>query len=219
MATVNPAQLPLEDQLIHLRTVLSSNPTLITVLHRSATLNLPNWYLAAGAVSQTIWNFVSGKPADTGIHDYDLVYFDDSDLSWEAEDVVIQAGKKLFADIPVEVEIRNQARVHLWYEKKFGVPSPRHESVEAGIDTWISTSAMIGVRLLDTGEWRVYAPRGLSDFFRMVVRPNAQVGTKEKYEEKARRWLQIWDRLTVVPWSDAEVPHEPKVMIYDYSAF
>ncbi|KAI8271146.1 hypothetical protein K4K58_000021 [Colletotrichum sp. SAR11_239] len=173
---------------------------------KGLSLNLPNWYLAAGAVSQTIWNHMSGLPPATGIHDYDLVYFDDTDLSWAAEDAAIQRGRALFADVPAEVEIRNQARVHLWYEAKFGAPCPRHESVEAGIDSWIATSAMIGVRLEADGEWRVYAPRGLSDFFNMVVRPNPQVGVREKYEEKARRWLGIWKGLTVMPWVEKEEP-------------
>jgi hypothetical protein len=47
---------------------------------------------------------------ETGIRDYDLVYYDASDLSYEAEGLAIQAGKRHFADIAVEVEIRNQAR-------------------------------------------------------------------------------------------------------------
>lgn len=156
----NPGQLPLHRQMEHFQAVISSNPTLMTVLARAATMNLPNWYLAAGALSQTIWNAMSSFPPDTGIRDYDLVYFDDTDLSYKAEDVHIQAGKKLFADIPVEVEIRNQARVHLWFEDKFGVACPPHKSVEAGIDTWNTTSAMIAVRLEDDGGWTIYAPRG-----------------------------------------------------------
>lgn len=199
---MNPAQLPLHSQLHHLRTTLSSNPTLLLVLSRAAMLNVPNWYLAGGAVSQTIWNSVTGQPPETGISDYDLVYFDNSDVSWEAEDTVIQAGKKLFADVPVEVEIRNQARVHLWYESKFGVHCPAHSSVEAGIDSWISTSAMIGLRLLEDDKWSVYAPRGLSDFYSMVVRPNPVLGTKEPYDKKAARWRAIWKGLTIDPWPE-----------------
>ena len=149
------------------------------MLTRAAILNLPNWYLAGGALSQTIWNSVSKFPPETGIRDYDLVYYDASDPSYEAEDLAIQAGKRHFADIAVEVEIRNQARVHLWYEKKHGIPCGPHASVEAGIDTWISTSAMLGVRLDRMGEWIVYAPRGLSDFFNMVVRPNPVLGKRD----------------------------------------
>ncbi|OLN83444.1 hypothetical protein CCHL11_03086 [Colletotrichum chlorophyti] len=201
---MNIAQLPLGQQITHLRTVLSTNPTLLEVLTRAAALDLPNWYLAGGAVSQTIWNHCSGKPAETGIGDYDLVYFDDTDLSWEAEDAVIQRGRIIFADTPVEVEIRNQARVHLWYGKKFGPQCPPHASVEAGIDSWISTSAMIGIRQSSDGAWSIYAPRGLSDFFSLIVRPNAQLGVRDAYEKKARRWLQIWEGLTVMPWPQGE---------------
>lgn len=199
---MDPAHLPLHLQLAHLRKVLSTNPTLLLVLTRAATLNLPNWYLAAGALSQTIWSYASSLPPETGINDYDLVYYDPSDLSYEAEDVAIQRGKKLFADVPVEVEIRNQARIHLWYEKKHGVPCPPHKGVEEGIDSWISTSAMLGVRLGDDGEWSVYAPHGLSMFFNMVVRPNPAVGTREVYEKKAERWKAIWKELKIEPWPE-----------------
>ncbi|KAH7024513.1 uncharacterized protein B0I36DRAFT_250224 [Microdochium trichocladiopsis] len=216
---MNPAHLPLHQQLAHLRTVLSTNKTLVEVLERAATLRLPNWYLAAGAVSQTIWNHVSGFPPETGIHDYDLIYFDDTDLSYEAEDAVIQSSRALFepiqpdggpgddgddkAKVKVDVEIRNQARVHLWYEKRFGVPlDPPHASSEAAIDTWHSTSAQIAVRLEDDGQWSVYAPRGLSDFFNMQVRPAPRLGTRQAYEDKVRRWRQIWPALKVEPWPE-----------------
>lgn len=196
----HPAQLPLDQQLEHLQAILSKNTTLIEVLKRAATLNLPNWYLAAGAVSQTIWNVMTSKPPETGIDDYDLVYFDSSDLSYEAEDKHIQAAKVLFEGLPAEIEIRNQARVHLWFEKKHGIPCPPHQSVEAGIDTWISTSAMIGIRLEQDGKWTVYAPRGLSDFFNLVVRPNLILGSRAAYEKKVNRWLGIWSELNAEPW-------------------
>ncbi len=43
MATANPAQLPLDQQLTQLRAILCTNTTLVTVLTRAATLGLPNW--------------------------------------------------------------------------------------------------------------------------------------------------------------------------------
>lgn len=152
---------------------------------------------------------MSGLPPDQGISDYDLVYHDASDTSYEAEDAVIQAANKLYADLAVEVEVRNQARVHLWYEKKHGRKCPEHQSVEAGIDSWISTSAMIGIRISDRVgndgelEWDVYAPRGLSELFGMVVRPNTDIGTREAYEKKTRRWKGIWD-VKVEEWPGKE---------------
>ena len=111
---MNYGRLPLDEQLDAFRDVLLRNQTLAEVLTRAAVLALPGWYLVAGCLYQTVWNIVTGGPAEAGILDYDLAYFDASDLSWESEDAVIQAGRSLFGDLPVPVQIRNQARVHLW---------------------------------------------------------------------------------------------------------
>ena len=96
------------------------------MLSRAAALALPGWYLVGGCLYQTVWNVVTGQPPGSGILDYDLAYYDGSDLSWQAEDAVIQACRRLFGDLPAPVQIRNQARAHLWYEQKFGVPCPPH---------------------------------------------------------------------------------------------
>ena len=93
-------QLPVDEQLAHLRAALQENATLIDVLARAAAMDLPGWYLVAGCLYQTVWNVVTGQPPEAGILDYDLAYFDDSDLSWEAEDKVIRAGNAVFAGVP-----------------------------------------------------------------------------------------------------------------------
>ena len=115
-------RLPVDEQVAAFQAVLLRNQTLAEVLARAAVLGLPGWYLVAGCLYQTVWNVVTGQPPEAGILDYDLAYFDASDLSWQAEDAVIQAGQKVFGDLPAPVQIRNQARVHLWYEEKFGTP-------------------------------------------------------------------------------------------------
>lgn len=122
---MNYGRLPLNEQLDAFQDVLLRNQTLAEVLTRAAVLALPGWYLVAGCLYQTVWNIVTGRSAEAGILDYDLAYFDASDLSWEGEDSVIQAGRTLFGDLPVPVQIRNQARVHLWYEQKFRLPACR----------------------------------------------------------------------------------------------
>ncbi|MDX8029694.1 nucleotidyltransferase family protein [Lentzea sp. BCCO 10_0856] len=64
-----------------LRTTLARNEVLVEVLRRAAELDLPGWYLTAGCVFQTVWNVVTCRPPTEGIRDYDLFYFDGSDLS------------------------------------------------------------------------------------------------------------------------------------------
>jgi uncharacterized protein len=200
-------QLPIEQQLAHLRSALRRNRTLTEVLARAAGMDLPHWYLVAGCLYQTVWNVVTGQPPDAGILDYDLAYFDDSDLSWDAEDAVIRAGDEIFAGLPAPVQVRNQARVHLWYEQKFGVPCPPHTSTEAAIDTFEATAACLGVRREPGGRWRSYAPYGLADVFNLVVRPNPVLAPRHVYQAKAARWRRQWPGLTVLPWPEPPAGH------------
>ncbi|RDI46735.1 nucleotidyltransferase family protein [Nocardia mexicana] len=193
-------RLPVAEQLDAFREVLVRNDLLVEVLARAARMDLPGWYLTAGCLFQTVWNVVTGRPAEEGIKDYDLFYFDDSDLGWAAEDEVIRLGDSVFGDLPAIVEIRNEARVHLWYEDHFGVPCPPHTSSEAAIDSFAATTCCVGVRLERDESWRVYAPHGFSDIFNMTIRPNPVLAPAEVYEAKARRWQEQWPDLTVLPW-------------------
>ncbi|MFD0556542.1 hypothetical protein FB566_1785 [Stackebrandtia endophytica] len=194
-----PNSLPLDEQLTALEAILRRNPVIPELLSRLETLDLPGWYLTAGCLVQTVWNVVTDRPVDTGIKDYDVFYFDDSDLSYDAEDAVIQRGRELFADLDVEVEIRNEARVHLWYEAKFGVPMAPYTSTEAAIDSFAATTCSIGIRA-SNGRWSVYAPYGLSDTFNLLLRPNPIQAPRRPYLEKSARWKEIWPELTILPW-------------------
>ncbi|MEU9575414.1 nucleotidyltransferase family protein [Streptomyces massasporeus] len=193
-------RLPLNEQLAALKSVLSRNEVLLEVLNRTAVLELPGWYLTAGCLFQTVWNVATDRPPTSGIKDYDVFYFDDHDPSWEAEDAVIKTAAETFAGLPADVEVRNEARVHLWYEQKFGVACTPYTSTEAAIDNFAATTCCLGVRLERDGQWRVYAPHGLSDVFNLVVRPNPVLAPREVYETKTARWRRQWPELTVLDW-------------------
>ncbi|MEU8821340.1 nucleotidyltransferase family protein [Actinoplanes sp. NPDC048796] len=193
-------RLPLHEQLAALRTTLSRNQTLLQVLETANAVGPPNWYVTAGCLFQTVWNVVTDRPPAEGIKDYDVFYFDDTDLSWEAEDRVIKAFAGPAAAAEVEVEVRNEARVHLWYEEKFGVPCPPYDSCEAAIDSFAATTCCLGVRLEPDGRWRVYAPHGLADVFNLVVRPNPVLAPRHVYEAKTERWRRQWPSLRVLEW-------------------
>jgi uncharacterized protein len=199
---MHPGQLPIDEQVKYFHAALRQNPTLVEVLTRAAAMELPGWYLVAGCLYQTVWNVVTGQPPETGILDYDLAYFDDSDLSWDAEDAVIRAGNEVFAGLPAPVQIRNQARVHLWYQEKFGAPCPPHACVEAAIDAYEATVASLGVCQQPDGRWRTYAPYGLSDMFNLIARPNPVLAPRHVYRAKTTRWRQQWPGLTVLPWPE-----------------
>jgi hypothetical protein len=72
-----------------LTAILRSTPPLMWVLSVARDLCLPDWLVFSGAVYQPVLNHLTGRTLDYGIKDYDLAYFEASDLSYEAEDAVI----------------------------------------------------------------------------------------------------------------------------------
>jgi hypothetical protein len=178
--------------------VVLADPTVRAVLDRAPELGVADWWLTAGLLFQTVWNDLTGRPPGTGVKDADLFYFD-PDTSWRAEDAVIRRGADLFAGLDVPVEIRNEARVHLWYADRFGVPAPPFRDCADAIDHFAAVCCCLGVTVED-GQPRVYAPFGFDDLVGLVVRPNRRLATREAYEAKAARWSTVWPELTVVPW-------------------
>ena len=178
---------------------LCASPLTGPLLERWAGLRLADGWLVA--VAQTIWNAKSGLPPDHGIRDIDIVYFDATDLSAEteaAEDARIQS---LLHDLPVAADVKNEARVHLWYEARFGAPILPYQSVQAAIATFPTTATAIGVRMND-GRLEIQAPFGLADLCALVVRPNTAQVTAEIYEAKVSRWRDLWPSLDIRLWRD-----------------
>ena len=180
--------------------IVLGNETIRELTDRLAELELPDAYLAAGSLCQTVWNHVSGFPPGHGITDYDVLYCDLDDLSWAGEDRVIRRCAKAFADLGADVEVRNQARVHLWYPAKFGLPRQPLRSTREGIDNFLHCNSALGMRKTPGG-YDVYAPFGFNDVFGLVVRPNYLYNLPERYEEKADRWRRTWPGVEIVPWS------------------
>lgn len=48
-------------------------------------VGLPNFYIAGGAITQVIWNSIERKPLLDKVKDFDIVYFDNSNLATEDE--------------------------------------------------------------------------------------------------------------------------------------
>src|SRR5476651_2707925 len=94
--------------------IAMANPINAEIISRLPSLGLNQCMLTAGCLFQAVWNHQAQRPLDSSVKDYDVFYFD-NDLSWEAENEVIKATQRLFDDLKVNVEIKNQARVHLWY--------------------------------------------------------------------------------------------------------
>src|SRR5262249_4546104 len=175
--------------------ILRATPPLMRVLSVARHLCLPDWLLFSGSVYQPVLNHLTGRPLDYGIKDYDLAYFDASNLSYEAEDEVIRRVKAAF-DEPLEsmVEVRNQARVHLWFEAKFGEPYAPLSCTAEALERFASATFAVGVRLEPDDRLHIEAPFGLADLFSLRLRPNPRRKTLHFARTSAgvrRRWPEV----------------------------
>jgi hypothetical protein len=188
-----------------LEVALRQNKWLGEILERFEEIGLPDSWLVAGGIAQTIWNLGCGQPAEFGLKDVDFIYFDEQDLSLEAEFDHERHLRDLFRHLPVKLDVKNEARVHLWYEKRFGYAITPYLSSADAIATFPTTATAVGVRWI-RGKLECCAPFGLDDLFGLVVRPNKRQITRAIYEAKVDRWRSIWPRLTFLPWEDMIPP-------------
>ena len=193
----------LNEQLKDLEEILFKNKTLKEILTRLEKSNLKNYYVGAGAINQTVFNYLHNFKIDANIKDYDIIYYDE-DLSYEKEDLVIKYIKELLKDIDVDVDIKNEARVHLWYNKKYNNNIKPYTSLEDAISRWGTTITCIGVRLED-GNLIVDAPYGLNDLFNMIIRPVKIDFKEEDYNKKVEKWKKNWPKLTIIPWKEEDL--------------
>ena len=183
--------------------IISNNKKLMKILdvlegYALENPNFKNWYVGAGGVNQTVFNYYHGYEGDYGIKDYDIVYFDE-DTSYEAEDVIIKDLEKRLKDIDIVSDIKNQARVHIWYNPKYGTNREPYTSCEDAVSSWGSTVTCIGIRK-ENGQLIVYCPYGLNDLFSLTIRPVKRYFDKESYEARSKRWKAKWDKLNIVEW-------------------
>jgi hypothetical protein len=189
---------PSETELVlRLDEIVRAAPSLMRVLTTVRSLDLPDWLVMSGAVYQRVLNDLTGRAPDYGIRDYDLGYFDVSDISYGAEDVVIRRVAAAF-DEPLKsaVEVRNQARVHLWFEAHFGEAYTPLSSTAEALERFVSPMFAVGVRLEESDRLHIAAPFGLADLFALRLRPNP-LRTGRGFDRAAASAVNRWPEITI----------------------
>lgn len=189
---------PFETQRAALAAMVREEPVLMEVL--GGIGDLPQGLMVAGALYNLAWNRLTGRPGLQNVADIDVFYFDDGDLSYEAEDVVIRRLEARFARLPLPVQVRNQARVHLWFPQKFGGSFTPLASAAEMLERYASKTHAVAARLTDAGEIDVLAPFGLDDVFSFRITPNPVLNNQKTHEKKGARAKSVWPQITVVPW-------------------
>ncbi|QDG74550.1 nucleotidyltransferase family protein [Labrenzia sp. PHM005] len=192
-------------RLKHLAALLQEIPHIMDILKCIKDLDLRDGWLVSGGIYQTVWNVITDRPLTHGIKDYDVIYYDGRDLSYEAEDAVIQQIQSALPKLGELVEVRNQARVHLWYEQRFGRPYRALDCAMDSLTTYASRTHAVAARLGDDGQMIIHAPFGLANIFAMRLVPNYFQPNPETHSEKAARMKALWPELEVIPWDDTQM--------------
>lgn len=175
-----------------------ANPNNRAILQRWDRLALPDGWLVAGCLFQTVWNLQAGADPAARIKDYDLFYFDGADLGAEAQAAVQQRAQAAVADLGIEVEAVNQARVHLWYPRVFGHDYPALHGAREGIARFLVLATCVGVRPDGRGGLEVCAPYGLQALYDGVLAPNPLVDRGDLFARKAASYRARWPWLRTV---------------------
>jgi hypothetical protein len=105
-----------------------------------------------------------------------------------------------FDKSPIPVEVRNQARVHLWFAARFGAQCPEYKSVAHSIAHFASKTHAVGVRLDRDANIQIIAPFGLDDIFSFRMVPNRVINNRPTHEAKAARAKALWPEIVIEEW-------------------
>src|SRR5258708_2461598 len=175
--------------------IIRQDQELMSILKIAEKAHLPNWYIGAGIVRNSVWDYLHNKTEKTPIRDIDLVYFSDEEIN---ED---KARKYLEENLPqVEWDFKNSKHVHEWYKKKKGLSREPLNSSEEDIDNWPETSTCIGLRLSGK-DILIYAPYGIDDLMDMIFRRNK---TGDGITEEVFNW-RVEHKKIAERWPKAKI--------------
>jgi len=178
--------------------LLSQNEWFMDVLRAVRTCDPPDWFVGGGVIRNIVWDHLSGYLNQTSIKDVDVAFFDGSNLTPQCDQEIQSALQRILPSVPWEA--KNQAAVHLWYERVFGFPVEPLVSSSDAIATWPEPATCVAVRLLENNDIMVVAPYGLNDLFNMVLRRNPRRITEEIFLDRLLKKapLEKWPKTKIV---------------------
>jgi uncharacterized protein len=156
-----------------------------------ADLDLPDAWLAAGAVRNAVWDALHHHSEATPLTDADVIWFDPSRPN-PSQDRRLETA--LSERLPGTTwSVKNQARMH----RRHG-HAPYRDCLDA-MRAWPETATTIAARLLPGGAIEFRAAYGFTDLLGLILRPTPLCPLnvfRQRLEAKA--WQHRWPRLTVL---------------------
>ena len=189
-------QIPHTEYVTVLWNILQQNQDLIRILSFLRD-NVPDAYLCAGAIRNTVWSALHGfsAPAYT---DMDVIFYDAADT----ENIRVAQLQILLAQhFPAcHWDVVNQALVHTWYRTSEGKCIQPYRSVSDAVSVWPETATAVAVQLISDDQIHIVAPLGLQDLFELKLRWNSKMVAHHVFLQRLqqKQWLNTWNRLEIV---------------------
>jgi len=150
------------NQIAILKILLLSDPSERQILETVAALDLPDCWIGAGFVRDTVWDHLHGYDVIEPNGDVDVIWHTVTSSGSETDRNFEQ---QLSATMPGLLwSVKNQARMHLRNND-----APYVSAAEA-MRHWPETATAVAARLDNFGDVEINAPFGLEDLFALVLR-------------------------------------------------
>lgn len=140
------------------------NSVVAEVLPAIAEVELPDCWLAGGAIRNTVWRCLYQPECRLSIKDFDVVFFDPFGERQQEQRVKAALERQFRGEI---FDVKNQASFGVWRPWRFSFVNTAH-----GVAHWLHTATAVGVRMDSQGNMEILAPYGLDDLFAGILRPS-----------------------------------------------
>lgn len=178
-----------------LKSALLNDERRFRILTRVSDLALPDCWIGAGFVRNTVWDLLNGYKTPETANDVDVIWFDSMNTDLEFDSKIEQ--RLLSVEPTVPWSVKNQARMHA---RNGDEP---YTSCAHALSFWPETATAVAARLTGVEEIEILAPFGLDDLFQGIVRPTPRFRQDklDLFEKRWREkeWLKKWPFLRITP--------------------
>lgn len=173
--------------------ILEAHADLHALLCHVETLGLPDSWVGAGFVRNSVWDVLHDSRIDASrLNDIDVIFFDPSDVGEEREADLERRLRQVAPGFAWSV--KNQARMHGRNGDR-----PYSDTFDA-IAHWPETATAIAARRVQ-GRIEIIAPHTINDLLNLIVRPTPAFRHKmDVYRRRVtdKNWPARWPKLTVL---------------------
>ena len=174
------------------------NPINRAILQRLPLLGAPQCWLVAGCIYQAAWNERVGRAPQSDIKDYDIFYFDDSDLSLgsggrrhPARPRAVRGSRRTDRD-PQPGARASVVSAAL----RRALPAPRPARRTASAGSWRAAPASAWRRRATAASGSI-APYGLDELEQGILGRTPTRRASHRFREKAKSYRARWPFLRI----------------------